>query len=129
MTKKEGDKLTPKQQKALVALLTNSTKEAAAKAAGIESKTLRRYLSDPDFQAEYRQAFASMVEDATRQAQQTLSPALSVLREIMEDGDIPAAARVSAAKTALEYALRLAEVSDLAARLEALENAAKGVAQ
>ena len=129
MTKKEGDKLTPKQQKALVALLTNSTKEAAAKAAGIESKTLRRYLSNPDFQAEYRRAFASMVEDATRQAQQTLSPALSVLREIMEDGDIPAAARVSAAKTALEYALRLAEVSDLAARLEALENAAKGVAQ
>ena len=39
--------MTPKKQKALVALLTQPTKEKAAAATGITSKTLRGYLDDP----------------------------------------------------------------------------------
>ena len=77
--------MTPKQQKALLALLTNPTKERAAAAAGITTKTLRGYLADPEFQAEYKKAFAGLVEDATRQVQQALAPALSTLREVVED--------------------------------------------
>ncbi len=117
--------LTQKQQRALVALLTNSTKEAAAKAAGIESKTLRRYLSGPEFQAEYRKAFAAMVEDATRQAQQAIAPALSCLREIVEDKEEAAQTRIQAARSTLEYALRLTEQLDIVERIQALEDAAK----
>ena len=117
--------LTQKQQRALVALLTNSTKEAAAKAAGIESKTLRRYLSDPEFQAEYRKAFAAMVEDATRQAQQAIAPALSCLREIVEDKEETAQTRIQAARSTLEYALRLTEQLDIVERIQALEDAVK----
>ena len=49
--------MTPKMQKALAALLTQPTKEKAAAAAGITSKTLRSYLDDPEFQCEYRKAF------------------------------------------------------------------------
>ena len=71
--------MTPKQQKALLALLTHPTKEQAAAAAGITPKTLRSYLADPAFRAEYREAFSSLVEDATRQAQQAIAPALSTL--------------------------------------------------
>ena len=48
--------MTPKKHKALLALLTNPTKERAAEAAGITSKTLRGYLADPEFQAEYKKA-------------------------------------------------------------------------
>lgn len=36
--------MTPKKQKALLALLTSPTREKAAAAAGITSKTLRGYL-------------------------------------------------------------------------------------
>lgn len=113
--------MTPKQQKALLALLENPTKEKAAAASGITPKTLRAYLADPVFQSEYRKAFANMVEDATRQAQQTLRPALSTLKEIMEDEDIAPAARIQACRTALEYAIRLTDQNDLAERLTALE--------
>lgn len=70
-----------------------------------------------------------MVEDATRQAQQTLAPALSTLREIMEDSEIPAVARVSAAKAALEFALRLTETHDFATRLQAVEQLAQEAKQ
>lgn len=79
--------MTPKMQKALLALLSEPTKEKAAATAGITSKTLRKFLDDPEFQKEYRSAFSSMVSDAVRQAQKALSPALATLEEIMKDDE------------------------------------------
>lgn len=118
--------MTPKKQKALIALLTQPTKEKAAAAAGITSKTLRGYLDDPEFQAEYRKAFAELVEDATRKVQQTLDPAVAVLREIMEDGGENGQVRVSAARSVLEYGLKMTEQTDILARLQELEAAMEG---
>ena len=115
--------MTPKQQTALLALLTNPTKEKAAAAAGITSKTLRGYLADPEFQAEYRKAFAGMVEDATRQAQQAIAPALSTLREVVEDSGEGSQFRISAARSILEYSLKLTEQNDILAKLKELEKA------
>lgn len=76
-----------KQQKALLALLTSPTRERAAVTAGITSKTLRGYLEIPEFREAYKKAFAGLVEDTTRQAQQALAPALSTPKEIVEDGE------------------------------------------
>ena len=104
--------MTPKQQKALLALLTNPTKEKAAAAAGITSKTLRGYLADPEFQAE-----------ATRQAQQAIAPALSTLREVVEDSGEGSQFRISAARSILEYSLKLTEQNDILAKLKELEKA------
>ena len=118
--------MTPKKQKALVALLTQPTKEKAASAAGITSKTLRGYLDDPEFQAEYKKAFAGLVEDATRKVQQTLDPAVAVLREIMEDSDENGQVRVSAARSVLEYGLKMTEQTDIITRLQELEAAIGG---
>lgn len=121
MAHERGDLLTPKQTKALAALLTQPTKGKAAEAAGIGVTTLKRYLADPEFQAEYQKAFGGMVEDATRQAQQAIAPALSTLREIMEDADETATARIQAARSTLEYALRLTEKMDILEQLRKLE--------
>lgn len=115
--------MTPKQQKALVALLTQPTKEKAAAAAGITSKTLRSYLYDPEFLAEYRKAFSDLVEDATRKVQQTLDPAVAVLREVMEDESENGQVRVSAARSVLEYGLKMTEQTDILNRLQDLEAA------
>ena len=113
--------MNPKQIKALQALLTQPTKAAAAKEAGIDESTLRRYLSDPEFQKEYKAAFSQLVQDATRQAQQSLSPAISALRDIVEDDNENSSARIAAARSLLEYGLRLTEFSDILAELEAVE--------
>lgn len=115
--------MTPKKQKALLALLTNPTKEKAAAAAGITSKTLRGYLEDPEFQAEYKRAFAGMVEDATRQAQQAIAPALSTLRKVVEDSSEGPQFRISAAHSLLEYSLKLTEQNDILSQLQELEAA------
>lgn len=113
--------MTPRQQKALAALLTSPSKAAAAKAAGIAPRTLRDYLADPEFQAAYRDAFGNMVEDATRQAQQAISPAMSTLREIVEDREEDAQARISAARAILSHGLKLTETTDILNRLQELE--------
>lgn len=113
--------MTPNKVRALQALLTQPTKELAARAAGIAPRTLRSYLADPDFQAEYKKAFGQLVTDATRQAQQSLSPAISALRDIVEDDNENSSARISAARSLLEYGLRLTEFSDILAELQAVE--------
>lgn len=89
--------------------------------AGIAESTLRSYMQDSEFVDRYKRAFGDMVRDATRQAQQTLSPALSTLREIMEDKGEQAQARISAARSVLEYSLKLCEQTDILEQLRELE--------
>lgn len=118
--------MTPKMEKALAALLTHKTKQEAARAAGIDPRTLRRYFEDPEFQKAYRAAFGGLVEDATRRAQQSIAPALQVLRELAEDGEEQGQVRVSAARSLLEYSLRLTEQLDVLGRLKELEDTVNG---
>ena len=113
--------MTPNKQRALQALLTQPTKAAAAEAAGIAPRTLRDYLADPEFQREYKKAFGQLVTDAARQAQQALAPAISALRDIVEDDTETASARIAAARSLLEYGLRLTEISDILRDLEAVD--------
>ncbi len=113
--------ITGKKKKALEALMICSTRKAAAERAGIDEKTLRAYLRNDEFAAAYNEAFSNIVEEATRQAQQSLSPALDTLREICGDKDAGHAARISAARSLLEYALKLGEQKDLADRVAELE--------
>ena len=117
--------MTPRKEKALQALLVSRTRAQAAKAAGIGESTLREYMKDPEFLDRYREAFENLVQDATRQAGQAIAPALSCLREIVEDRGEAPQARIQAARYLVEYALRLGEQCDLLARLERLEAAVK----
>lgn len=113
--------MTPRKERALRALLVCRTRAEAAKAAGIGESTLREYMKDAEFMERYKQAFGGMVADATRQAQQTLSPALSTLREIMEDREEQAGARITAARSILEYAMKLCEQTDILDQIRELE--------
>lgn len=117
--------MTTRQTKAIAALVSEPTKRAAAEKAGISESTLRSYLQDPSFQEAYREAFSDLMVDATHQAQRNLSPALSTLREIAEDGEQPATARISAARGLLEFGLKLSEYHDIAAKMQELEKIVK----
>ena len=101
--------------------MTQPTKTAAARAADISTRTMCDYLADAEFQEAYKQAFGQLVADATRQAQMALSPAVRVLRDIVEDENETSSARIAAARSLLEYGLRLTEMTDILAELEAVE--------
>lgn len=116
--------LSLKKQRVLEALLVSDSRKAAAAAAGVDIKTMRAYLKDEEFMTAYKDAFADKVEEATRQAQQALAPALSTLLEICRDESAGSMARISASRSILEYGLKLGEQYDLAMRISALEKAA-----
>ena len=67
-----------------------------------------------------------MVEDAVRQSQQALAPALATLREICEDGEADAQPRISAARSLLEFSIKMTEQLDIIDRLTELEAAMGG---
>lgn len=116
--------MNEKQERALAALLTEPTQEAAAKKVGVTARTLRNYLSDPEFYEAYRQAHAQLVENATKQIQRSLSSAADTLRTIAEDPKAGKTARVAAARSLLEHGLRYTELSDLLGRIAKLEELA-----
>ena len=113
--------MTPKKELALAALLTNPTRKAAAQAAGVSVRTMQDYFKDTEFLERYRAAFGELVQDATRQAQQALALAISTLTEIMGNTDEQATARIQAARSTLEYALKLTEQTDILEQLQELE--------
>lgn len=116
--------MTQRKEKALQALLVSRTKAEAAEIAGIGQSTLRAYLRDPEFSERYRQACGDMLRDAAQQARQGISTALEALQEITEAPGNPQA-RIMAARSTLEFALKLEERVDFLERLEALEKMQK----
>ena len=118
-----GEKLPGKQGAALVALLNNPTVREAAKAAKLSEATLWRYLRDEDFRARYQEARRDLLSQTALRLQSDATYAAKVLRDIAEDTEAPASARVSAARAILDSAIKAAEVEDLLPRLQALEEA------
>lgn len=113
--------MTPRQQKALQALLTAPTKAEAARLAGIGESTLRSYLRDPAFAAAFQRESAALMRDATLRLRQSLTGAVNTLNRIVESADDSPAAQVQAARTLLDFSLRYSENADILDRLDKLE--------
>lgn len=118
--------MTARQQKALAALLTCPTVREAAKTAGLDESTIRRYKQNPAFMAEYRRRSAELLEVATDKAKAAMPPAIDRLRIIVDDDQQQAQQQIAAARAVLEYGLRLVEANDFETRLRALEERSKG---
>lgn len=119
-------KLSASQEKALITLLSEARIEEAASKAGVSERSLYRWLSsDARFISALQEARRHAVKRATGRLQQASADAVTVLCDVMNDVLSPAPARVSAAKTVIELAVKAIELDDLSARIEALEQAAK----
>jgi DNA-binding MurR/RpiR family transcriptional regulator len=119
--KPSDDKLTAKQEAALVALLAHGTIDAAYEAAGVSKSTMWRFLQDAAFQSRYRGMRRQLVESAIGQLQAGCTKAVTVLCEVAEDKQASASARVAAARTIIEQSLRAVELEDVIERVERLE--------
>ncbi len=123
------EKLTPKQERALVALLDCAEVKGAARTAGVNESTLWRWLQSPEFQSRYRAARRQLVETAIAQLQSDCIIAVRVLREVAEDKGASASSRVAAAKTILEQSIGAIELMDLQERITKLEATIAGQQQ
>ena len=113
--------ISRKQDSAIGALLSQPTILAAAESVGVGESTLRRWLKDGDFLTAYRAARREAVSQAVGHLQGACNVAVLALTDISQDVSCPASARVSAARTVLELALKGVELEDLAVRVEELE--------
>jgi hypothetical protein len=119
--KGHGEKLTRKQEQAIAALLLEPTLATAAMRCGVSEITVWRWLKRPEFQAAYREARRAAVNQAVAHLQQVCGEAVETLRAVMRDGEKPSSARVAAARSVLDLALKAIELDDLDVRLTALE--------
>jgi len=115
------EKLTAKQERALVALLDCGEMKRAATTSGVNETTLWRWLQQPAFQARYRAARRQLVETAIAQLQSDCTIAARVLREVAEDREAPASSRVAAARAIIEQSISAVELTDLQAEVEEIK--------
>src|SRR6202790_3519314 len=99
-----GEKFGRKKEEAIAALLSQRNVEEAARAAGIGTRTLMRWLQIPEFQAAYRQARRDTFSQSIARLQQGASAAASVLLKVMLDPNAPASSRIRAADSVLDHA-------------------------
>ncbi|WP_230877191.1 hypothetical protein [Paenibacillus macerans] len=119
-----GEKKSRKKELAALALITERTIGEAAGKAGIGEATLWRWMQEDGFQELWREMKRQAVGRAISKIQQSATMAVETLEDVMGNRKAPAMARVMAAKTVLDTALKAVEIEDLTARLEALERSA-----
>ena len=119
-----GEKFGRKKEEAIVALLSQRNIEEAARAAGIGTRTLLRWLTLPEFQRSYREARRAAVGQAIARLQQGTSAAATTLLKMLIDPKIPASVRVRAAEAIFNHSAKAIEIEDIEARVAALEAAA-----
>jgi hypothetical protein len=120
-----GANLSATQERAILALLSQPTLKKAASVVGMDETTLWRWLQEKDFHAAYMSARRETVGRALARIQQSTTDAVATLRSVMKDKQAPASARVAAAKTIIDYAVKAVTYDDLAKRIEELEQVAR----
>jgi hypothetical protein len=113
--------LSPTQERAIIALLSQPTMKKAASVIGIDETTLWRWLQDKEFHSAYMRSRRETVSRAIARLQQCTTEAVNTLREVMKDKTAKGSERVSAAKAILDYSMKAVELEDLAGRVAELE--------
>jgi hypothetical protein len=113
--------LTPKQRKAIEALLTTGDVSAAAKEVKVSRESLYRWLKQPVFIAAVREAEAATLDELSRMLVRLGRTAVGTLAKAMTDAKAPWPTRVRAADASLARLLQLRELATLEARVTELE--------
>lgn len=113
--------LSSRQNRVLSALLIEPSLTKVSEITGISTRTIHNYVKMPEFQEEYQKRITGVIQEATRQMQLSLSPAITALKNIVDDDAESANVRVASARVILDYCLRLTEITDILRRIESIE--------
>ena len=127
--KRHGAKFGRKQEEAIAALLTQRNIDEAAKAVGIATNTLLKWMKLPDFQKAYREARRAAFSQSIARLQQGTSAAATTLIKLLLDPNTPASVRARVADSIFAHASKAIEIEDIDARVSELERAAEAAKQ
>lgn len=122
----ENTLLSVKQRAAVDALLAHGDQTQAARAAGVNQRTLRRWMHEPDFAAALTQAQDTVLDKVTADLVRAAGGAVALLADTVDNTDAALGLRLQAARTLLDAALRWRELRSIEQRLQALEDALGG---
>lgn len=112
--------LTPAQRRALNALLSNRDARSAAAACGIPERTLYRWLRDPKFTRELREAEQTMLESTVRRLQQASEQAVDALQRGLVASEATQN-QLRAADIVLNRLLKAREILEIERRMDEIE--------
>lgn len=112
--------LTPAQVKAIEALMTSTGVGAAAEKAGVNRKTLYRWLKEPEFRLALRDVESSALHELSRALTALSKGAIAVLANTLT-GVERDPAKLRACEIILSNLLKVRELVDLEARITELE--------
>ena len=118
-----GDKESRMRDRAIAAILTTASLDAAAGLCFVSKSTLCRWLREPAFAEALRQAGRQVLDEALAQLHALARPAVETLRRNLRCKR--PGTEVQAARTVLEHATRSVELFELEDRVRQLEEAIK----
>jgi Helix-turn-helix of insertion element transposase len=113
--------LSAKQLRAIEVLLRTPGLAAAAKILNISRVTLFRWLNNEEFSTEYRRAQKQLLADTMALLRSSGTEAVQILRAVMLGKSTSDAVRVSAARSLIEFNLKMTEQFEHEERLSAIE--------
>lgn len=113
--------LTPRQEKFLLALLSEPTVNQACRTAGISPKTGRNYLRNEVFSEAYKKMRREIMKQTTARLQFLALKATQELEKILDNPKASPYAKINAAQLVLDKAYKGLELEDLEERIERLE--------
>jgi transposase-like protein len=122
--KGHGAKYPHKRERAIAALLSQRSVEAAARATGIGVNTLLRWMQQPEFEAMLREARRADLSQAIGRFRDAVGAAVTTVLKIMVDQNASAGARLRAAEIVLEQAAKRSEMEAIEDRVAKLERRA-----
>jgi len=108
-----GAKFEQKMELAIAALLSHRSLEDAARAVGVSTNTLLRWMKEPEFLAMYQEARRLAFSQSLGRLQEASGAAVTTTLKIMVDPNAPLGIRLRAAEIVLEQAAKAAEVEKL----------------
>jgi hypothetical protein len=117
------EKLSPRKESALRALLNHKTLEAAAGACNVNVRTLRRWMKNKTFLARYRYEQDALLTSTVDLLRAESASAVATLASIASNSNTASGAgvRVSACKALLDFGFKGVELHALAERVSQLE--------
>jgi flagellar motility protein MotE (MotC chaperone) len=106
---------------AIVALARGLPKADVARDAGVDVRTIFRWLEADEFRAKVQLERSRLLERAIGRLADHAADAANVLGKLANDDETPPAVRVSAARALLEHAVKLRDSLELEERLAAVE--------
>ena len=116
-----GAKFGQKREQAIAALLSHRSVEEAAREVGISANTLLRWMKEPEFQTELREARRTVFTQAIGRLQDAAGAAATTVLKIMLDTNVPEATRLRATNIVFDQAAKGSEREDLEDRAAKLE--------